>query len=463
MRPGFGAFGSGTIVNAGVNFAALGAAFWLDASNPASYTESGGTLTSLISLVSGTPLTTITGAPKLVIDPRDNRPAFYGSGADAVMGTDATMAAAATGTNRPFTCVAVFQVAATSGTGYLFTCNLSSGTHGWYLGQVSPGIRIAQAGPGGFISATSENAVAGLLIVTTRSPDGLTVYTSVNGAPETSVTVAAHGAMSPDRVGIFTTSGSSPGTRFNGHLRELAFFGSDLGATAAASMAASMLAKWRPAPVVQFVGDSITTAQLANNGGMVAMAMAAARADGLDFDPQGPIAQANGNLGAVYTPYRYSAASGDTCAQMQTRVSSNTTGLGLGGGSSGFYRRTRLVCLHAGTNGLSTPEYTSLLSEIGARLAQHGLPDWRIAVTTIPEITGSEAGVAAFNGALPAIWDAFETTYPGSLLRWDCYACAPSRSDGTHPNDAGYVAMTTANGPGVSLYPTLKPYLQSIQ
>ncbi len=462
MRPGFGSFGNGRIINAGVNFAALGAAFWLDASNPASYTESGGTLTSLISLVSGAPLTTIIGAPKLVTDPRDNRPAFYASGSDAVMGADATMAAAATGTNRAFTMVSVFQIAAASSTGYLFTCNLSSGTHGIYLGQVSPGIRVAQAGPGGFISATSENAVSGLLIVTTRSPDGLTVYTSVNGAPETSVTVASHGAMSPDRVGIFTTAGSTPGTRFTGHLREHAFFGSDVGATVAASMAASMLAKWRSAPVIMPVGDSITAATLVNNGGMQGLLGAAARADGLNYDFQGPTAQANGTGGSVWTPNRHSAASGDTCAQMLTRISSTTTGLGLGGGSSGFYRRTRIVLLLAGTNDRNLTDYGTLAEACCVRLLQHGHPTSALAVTTIPEIDGLEAEVAPFNAGLPALWDSLAAAYPGvQILRWNAYACAPNRPDGTHPNDAGYVSMVS--NPSYGLYPAIKPYLQSIQ
>ncbi len=435
-------------------------AFRLDASNPACYTQSGGTLTSLTSLVSGTPLTTVTGAPKFRTDPRTNQPAFFSDGTGAVRGADATMAAAATGTNRAFTVVSVVQVTACTSTGYWFCANNSTNTHGLYTGQVTPGFRLAQGGPGGFISATSEKCIAGRAILVQHSADGLTVKSRLYGFAESSVTVASHGLMTPDRVGIFETVGLTPGTRFPGWIFEQLFYGVDKTDGQIDSILSYLAAKWRPAPVAQFVGDSITTAQLANNGGMVALVVAAARADGLNIDPQGPIAQANGAGGAVYEPYRYSAASGDTCAQMQARIAANTTGLGVGGGSEGFYRRTRLVCLHAGTNDRSIPDYTALLGEIGARLATHG-PTWKIAVTTIPEITGSEASVASFNASLPAVWDAFEATYPGTLLRWDCYACAPSRSDGTHPNDAGYVSMVS--NPTNGLYQAIKPYLQSIQ
>lgn len=465
-RPG-ARFNRGRIATAGIPAPVLDTvdlSFRIRANDPATYTETAGTLTSLISSVSGTPLNaTITGAPKILIDPRTNRPAFSAAGVDAVRGSDATMQAAATGSNRAWTAAAVIEVTSVTSTGYWFACNLSSGTHGFYFGQVAPNIRVSQAGPGGFISAASEKVTAGLMVITQRSPDGLTVYTSVNGAAETSVTVASHGLMSPDRTGVFESVGATPGTRFHGYLFEQLFYGVDKGAVGTAAIANYLLYNYRPAPIFYAVGDSITTAQNANNGGMVALVVAAARAEGMNVDPQGPTLMPNGSGGAVFAPYKTSAASGNTCAQMLTRVQSTTQGLGLGGGSEGYYRRARLVLLHAGTNDLSTTDYTSLLTEIGARLEQHGNPNWRIAVTTIPQIAGSEAGVAAFNAALPAIWDTFEVTYPGTLLRWDAFACNPSRPDGTHPDDAGYVDMVTTYGAGVSLYPTIRTYLASLQ
>ncbi len=437
-------------------------AFRIDASNPATYAHTGGTLTSLTSTVSGTPLTTITAAPKFVTDPRDNKPAFSAAAVDGVRGSDATMQAAATGTNRAFTEVAVVEVTSVTSTGYWFSCNLSSGTDGLYFGQVNPNIRTSQGGAGGFISGFSEKIRAGKLVVTIRSPDGLTIYTSVNGGPETSVVVAAHGLKSPDRTGIFESVGSTPGGRFNGYLQEQLFYGVDKGAAATAEIAANLLAKWRPPPVIMPVGDSLTTATLVNNGGLIGLLAAAARADGLNFDFQGPTAMANGSGGAVWAPYKHSAASGNTCAQMQARVESNTTGLGLGGSSEGYYRNTRLVLLLAGTNDRNLTDYTTLLTAIGTRMAQHGLPNWRVAVTTIPEITGSEASVATFNAGLPAIWSAFEATFgAGTLLRWDAYACNGARSDGTHWTDAGYV--TVFNHPTLGLYQAVKPYLVAIQ
>ncbi len=440
-------------------------AFHIDASDAGTYAHSGGTLTSLTSDVSGTPLTTITGAPKFLTDPRDNKPAFSGSATDGVRGLDATMATAATGSNRAWTQVSVIVPTAATSTGYFFCCNLSSGTHGLYYGQVSPNVRAAQAGPGGFISAASETCLAGQSIIIQRTTDGLTVYTSVNGGPESSVTVASHGLMSPDRTGVFETVGLTPGTRYNGYVKELGFYGVDKGAAWAAATHAKLLAKWRPPPVVYAVGDSITTGQLATNGGFVVQLAVSARADGLNVDMQGPIAHANGAGGEVWAPYRDSAASGNTCAQMLTRVQSATQGLGVGGGSSGFYRRARLALLFAGTNDLSVLDYTSLLDEIYTRMVQHGQPSFRIAVTTITDISGSEAAVAVFNAALPSVWDTFEAAHPGILIRWNAFLACPYSAgdfvDTTHPNSAGYLKLT--NDPTNGLYQAIKPYLVSIQ
>lgn len=446
-------------------------AFWIDSSDARSYTASGTSLTSIKSLVTGTPLNTIVGVPQIITDPRDGTPSFNfpdnGAG-DYVMGADAAYLAATTGTDKAFCSVAVFESgdvaingaldsvanSAQAGNGQFYL----SSTGSWYFERDG-----APAGPARV--ATSEFLQAGCCVVVQHS-DGVSgvVKTSIQGAAETAAPAfASAGALSPNRVGIGVRAVATPAFPFYGMIKERIFFGVDKTPTQIAAIVNGLLAKWRAtrAPVLYFLGDSITTAQLATNGGMPALISQRLRALGAYADPQGPFA-----VGQPY-PYRHSAVSGNTCAQMTTRVNSTTDGLGLGGGSQGRYRRTDLGLLFAGTNDLSVPNYTTLLNAMHTKLMQ-SKPTARIAVTPITNVFGSTAAVVAFNAALIAVWDAFDAAHPATpLIRWNAFLAVPNDGSGTyyvdatHPNDAGYLRMV--DDPTYGLLQAVLPYLLSIQ
>lgn len=456
----FGPYGS-------INFAALGAAFWIDASNPASYTATGTALTSIKSLVSGTALSTITGAPQIATDPRDGKPAFVlSNSSDYIMGTDAPFIAAANGTNKPYLSIAVLEPQTLGGSNVYVSAALSSDANV----QVSSAFQVGgvasfRDGAGGFVSASSENAKSALQIIIQHSADGLTHKTQVNGGAETSVTTASAGAIACDRVGIGIAANSTPDFPWSGYLREYVFFGADQTPANIAAWTAALQRKWRAPPVIYAAGDSITVPAFAVNGGMYGLTVAAVRAAGGICDAQGPIAS------SVF-PYRMSANSGDTPAQILTRIQSTTTGLGLGGGSQGYYSRTSLLLLMAGANmhtdaPTTLADYSALLNGADTLLAQ-GNPTARIAVTTITNQFTNQTYVTAFNAGLPAIWSAYNAAHPTRpLLIWDAYNALPNDgtttyyADGTHPNDAGYVKLQT--DPVYGLTQAVLPYLMSIQ
>lgn len=452
------------------NFAALGAAFWIDASNSASYTASGANLTSINSLVSGTALSAVVGAPQIITDPRDGQPAFsfpVGAG-ECVMGADATYIAAVTGTDKPFCSILVFELGLPTLTACVDSVQNSGNTgNGQYFLSASGNWYLERdAAPSGAARiATSEKAQAGLCVVVQSSSDGLTVRTSINGAAETSaVAFLSAGALSPNRVGIGIHASSAQNFPWFGTIRERAYFGANKTFAEYSPWVASLMAKWigTTKPCVCFVGDSITTAQNATNGGMVTLLSQRMRTLGLYADPIGPLA-----VGQAF-PYRHSAVSGNTCAQMSTRVLDNALGLGQGGASAGHYRRAKLICLFAGTNDLSTANYTTLLNDVYTRMIQ-AQPAGRIAVTTITDISGSTAAVTAFNNSLTdvgtGVWDTFEAAHPGVLIRWDAFNAAPWNGtdyvDTTHPGDSGYVKLV--DNATYGLLQAVLPYLTSIQ
>lgn len=449
-------------------------AFWLDAQNPASYAPAynpaaGVNLTSLKSLVTGTALATIVGNPQILKDPRDGKPGFNfpNVAGDCVKGADASYIAAVTGTDKAFCSVIVYEPqdvtanaavdsvksSATSGNGQEFLISAS----GYYLERDG-----APTGPARL--ATSENVQAGCVVLVQHSSDGLNVKTSVNGEAETTAAFLTAGALSPNAVsvGIQIVGGGADIFPFYGFIKERIFFSADKTPTQIAAIVNAMKTKWRAtrAPQVYFAGDSITTAQLATNGGMPTLISQAIQAAGGLLDAAGPLA-----VGQPY-PYRHSAASGDTNSVINARISSNTLGLGLGGSSKGSYRRTKLTCLFAGTNGQNTADYSTMLTNIYARMLQ-AQASFKIAVTPITDIFGSSAAVIAYNAALVGIWDAFEAAHPGILIRWNAYLALPNDGSGTyyvdttHPNNAGYVKMV--NDPTYGLLQAIMPYIMSLQ
>lgn len=472
MRLGFGSFGSGSVLPSEVDFLAAGADFWLDASKAASYVASGADITAFKSLISGTSLSTKVGGAgtmTLITDPRDGQPAFaFPTGTGWMKGADATYIAAVNGTNKPFCSIAVVELALPSGN-YCIDSVQNSATSGngqfslasagaWYLERDG-----APTGPARL--ATSENSQAGLCVVVQSSSDGLTVRTSINGGAETSAAAfLTAGAISSNQVGIGAHVSSVENYGFYGVKRERAYFGANKTFAEYSPWVAALMRKWpgTTKPCVYFAGDSITTAQLATNGGMATLLSQRLRSLGAYVDPIGPL-----SVGQAF-PYCHSAVSGNTCAQINTRVLDNTLGLGQGGSSKGLYRRAKLICLFAGTNGQNVTDYTTLLNNVYARMIQ-AQASGRIAVTTITDISGSTAAVTTFNNALTAagtgVWDVFEAAHPGVLIRWDAFNAAPWNGtdyvDTTHPGNSGYVKLMDDATYG--LLQAVRPYLLSIQ
>jgi len=456
----------------GPDFTSLGAAWWLDASRPASYTTSGSDITAYTSLVSGTSISTKVGGAgtqTLITDPRDGQPAFaYPTGTGWMKGVDATYIAAVNGTNKPFCSIAVFELGLASGA-YCVDSVRDSGNTGngqFYLSSAGDWYFERDGAPSGPArTATSEKIMAGLCVVVQSSIDGLTIRTSINGSAESSAAAfLTAGAISANIVGVGVKTGSADTLGFFGVIRERAFFGANKTFAEYSPWVAALMAKWpgTTKPCVYFVGDSITTAQNATNGGMVTLLSQRMRALGAYADPIGPLA-----VGQAF-PYSHSASSGNTCLQMNTRILDATTGLGFGGGSKGLYRRAKLICLFAGTNDVSTADYTTLLNNIYTQAVQ-AQPGVRIAVTTITDINGSTAAVTTFNNSLTAagtgVWDTFEAAHPGVLIRWDAFNACPWNAgdfvDTTHPNNSGYLKLM--DNPTYGLLQAVQPYLMSIQ
>jgi lysophospholipase L1-like esterase len=454
-----------------VDFAAAGADFWLDASRPASYTATGTTLTSLASLISGTPLTTIVGAPQIITDPRDDRPSFNfpRNAADYVTGVDAQYIASATGTDRTFCAISVIEpgdvtfaaaIDSVRNTGNISGQEFLSSNGLWYYERDG-----APSGPARV--ATSSGVQAGCQVLLQYSEDGLTVKTSINGGAETTAAaMLTAGAIAPNVVGIGIQTGSTNTVPYYGMIKELARFGSPRTAPERASWVATLMRKHRAttAPQVYMLGDSITAAVTVGvtNGGMGALLAQRMRALGYYCDPQGPFAQ------ALAYPYRHSGVSGNTCAQMNTRVTSTTQGLGKGGASKSYYQRVRLCCLFAGTNDVVTDptaaNYATLLNNVYAQMLQ-AQPDFRISVTPVTDINGSTAAVNTYNAAKAAIHAAFEAAHPGVLIYWDAFQACPWNGtnyiDSTHQSDAGYAALV--DHPTFGLLQAVLPYLVSLQ
>ncbi len=454
MRLGFGSFGSGSVIvaPADVDFLAAGADFWLDARRAASYVASGADITEFKSLISGTSLSTKVGGAgtlQIITDPRDGQPAFaYPTGTGWIKGVDAPYIAAVNGTNKPFTSIAVFEIGlatgsycidsvrntANTGNGQFFVSSAGD----WYFERDG-----APSGPAKI--ATSEKVQAGLCVVTQRSSDGLTVKTRINlGAESTAAAFTTAGAIATNIVGIGVKTGSVEASGFFGTQRERVFFGSYRSDAECDLWQATLVRKHRlaTAPCGYFAGDSITAAVAVGvtNGGMQMLLMQRLRALGLYLDPIGPFSTGGGMF-----PISHSGVSGNTCAQINTRVLDYIQGLGQTGGSAfnggtptpsrGHYRRAKRAFLKAGTNDGSIPNYTTLLGNTYAQGVQ-AYAGFKIYVTT-----ALGPGLTAFNAGLPAVWDAHEATYPGTLIRWDAAGINPATSDGTHPTDAGYVSI----------------------
>ena len=451
--------------------------YWFNVSNPNSYTAVGSALNTVKNLISGVASTTKVGAPLLATDPRTSRLAVQLDGAGAwFFGNEAAVLAALGGLDQPFTIIIACSGSLATANFVMFGVGLSTvigsvkefglSTGKWYTQLLGN-----PAGPARAV--LTEPVTAGVSAVAMHSADSKTIKTRVNAGAESSGTVATAGALVPDRYGFGVRPASAPLFPFANYIYEIIICSVDKTNAQIAAMLDRTTRFWRALALgVQCVGDSITTAQNATNGGFPALLALAVAALGGVCDPDGPL-----QVGQPI-PTRHSASSGNTPVDMQTRAESAAQGLGtIGGGtgSSGYYSRVQLVCLFAGTNptGAGTDaqkalqtslDYKNLLYSIATRLAQRG-PDWAISVTTItPE--GTFDYPSLFNAYLPAIWAQFEIDFPGGhLLYWDAFTTLPFDPlyyfDITHPNDAGYVKL--CNTPCTGFFQAVLPWIMARQ
>lgn len=484
LTPGAGDIGVATAVQVFIGLTTLSTTvdveaqitYWVNFSIPASYVAVGTLLSAVKNLITGVASSAPTGNPQLFTDPRNSKPGMYLDGVSYFQPTDAAMLAIASGSDLPFTTIIVCSSALATATLVPFaTANNGSVGNGTVWGQTAGKFFSEKlgspSGPARLVQV--EPVTAGICALIFHSANSLTIKTGLNGGVESSGVIATVSppALTPNRVGLGVQPSSTPTFPFIGIIYEVIACGVDKTAPQIAAMIDRCVRFWRAkAPVVQFIGDSITTAQNATNGGMPALLPAAVAARGGCVDPDGPLAVGQPQ------PIRHSASSGNTPVDMNTRVISATQGLGLGGGSAGYYSRTILACIFAGTNftGSGTDaqkaaqtaiDYSTLLNSTATKLAQAG-SGWRIAVTPITA-EGASPYPALYNALLPPIWDAFDVANPSNkLIRWDAYnALGPYDPlyyfDVTHPNSAGYVKM--CNDPVYGLFQAIIPFILANQ
>lgn len=454
--------------------------FWANSSNPNSYTASGNQLNSIKNLISGVALNSKVGSPQLFTDPRTNRPSFYFDGASWFTGTEAAVLAAASGSNLPFTTILVVSGALATASlipyGTASTASIGNGTlFGQSAGKWFAEIFGNPSGPARV--ALTIPVTAGISVVVLHSANSLAIFGGANGGPETSAVVATVSppALAPNVIGFGVQPSSTPAFPFIGLIYEVINCGVNKTALQIAAMIDRCVNYWyAQAPVVQFIGDSLTTAQLATNGGMPALLPGAVTARGGVVTPDGPLSTGQPQ------PIRHSANSGDSPVDMRIRVESANQGLGtIGGGtgSAGYYSRTILACVMAGTNptGSGTDaqkaaqtaiDYAALLESIAVRLAQAG-SGWRIQVTTIPPQAGVSTYPQLYNALLPAVWNNFNSLHPSNpLIIWDAYAAMGSYNpayyvDSAHLNNAGYIKI--CNEPVTGMFQATVPFILANQ
>lgn len=439
--------------------------FSFDASDPDCTVVSGTNVTAAKSQLSGVSLGTLSGTPKLLTDPRNAAPALWLDGASGVTGSDSTAQNGVNGTDKAFTFHAVVTPDDPATNGVILGLGNPANIGNTWQGMVSANLaglekRGAPAGPArDWFSAQLQ---AGTHIIELHSSDGINVYGSVDGGPETLVTQVSPGAITTTNTSLGMVRVNSDLFPFPGYIHIAMLSAADQDATTRSNVR-SRLAKVPHPAQIYFLGDSITTAELTTGGGFRSELHNYCVANSLKISQQGPF-----TAGGVY-PLRHSGVSGNHCSQMNSRVNTASTGLGTGTP----FRDVKLVHLFAGTNGdvdapTTAANYSALLSNVFAK-ASSTVPTVRIAVTTITPISGTTYA-EDFNALLPAIWDAFDAAHPSNtLIRWDAhavfgtYAAAAALGyyvDSTHPNAAGYAAL--ANHPTYGLIQAVAPYLRSI-
>lgn len=445
-------------------------AWWLDFSNANSYTLANASkIAALKSLVTGTPDTTVVGTPQIATDPRNAQPGYYQDGASWVLGTDATALAAVNGLDKPFTAWFVFTPDDTQGTVNLlgFGDSTNSG-NGWEFVLSAGRYFFEKLGnPSG--PARDWNlgiAIAGTHVIRIRSLDGLTVFLQFDGGAEVSVTLTSPGAIATTQVGAGIMPVNPNKFPFAGFQHVQILSGQAINAAARDRITAGLLAQWKRPPQVYFVGDSITTGEIPNDGGFRGQMARWAIQQGLLVSQQGPFSN-----GGPY-PLRHSAQSGNTAVNMKSRIDTTSTGLG----ASAPFQQAVLLPLFCGTNptgpaSQSASDYQLLLMD-GAAKSYATQPSARWMVTPITPINGADAYVNAYNALLPAIWDAHDVAFPANpLIRWNAFQAFGGSwdygnsqgwyFDSTHPSSAGYAQLWSA--PGYGMQAACEAFLRSVQ
>lgn len=198
------------------------------ANDPTSYTRTGSALDSLINQRTGASYAAKISNPGWTADDAGSgKPGFTFDGASALGGTEAAMLSVLGGSEKAFACFIVQRSAsADPASNYTWlSAALSSSA-----GQQQTSFGLSNAGSGFFfffrINTTartwdSEASATGRQIVEYRSTDGLTVFCRKNGGTESSETLTAIGANSPDRIAFGCTYASTPTFFFTGTLFEV--------------------------------------------------------------------------------------------------------------------------------------------------------------------------------------------------------------------------------------------------
>ncbi len=199
------------------------------ANDTATYTRTGGALTSVINAATGATASTLIGTPGWTADDAGSgKPAFTFATNQGVGGTEAALVSVLSGGAKPFACFVVHRLAGLDTTGVYFGSALSShaGNHQTHFGQSTAGAgihyfyRISGAGNRIFLDTVLPTA-AGRQILETRSADGLSVFGRLNGGTEVSEVLTDLTGVAPNRWAIGCAYGSAPSLFLTGSIFEI--------------------------------------------------------------------------------------------------------------------------------------------------------------------------------------------------------------------------------------------------
>lgn len=434
--------------------------FAIDSSKTASYTASGSNLTSLVNLKSGAAMATIVGAPKVLTDPLTGFNYFDFDGASKVQGTEAAVLTARNGTNKPFTffCVHKRKNDQTLGGTWLGFGDGASTSNNWGALVISNEYFIRTSGSVALQDYFGyRTAGTGMQAVSIRSADGLTYSLSLNNKAELNVTHTTAGVVTSNRFAVGCIPQNTNDLMLNGRVYQEIYCSTSKSGAIRTQVFNRLATKWA-APQLVYYGDSLTQIDLnAPLGGWRYRVAQWCAANGVKVDNPGLILSGAGYPRDLWQD----GIGGYTVQDVAARLAAIL-------GPSLYETDAQLCFIWAGINNVGSGTAAAGLAALPALLnnaqaaIQANRPAARICLLNLIPCAGFEAGVAAWNAALPAIISTFNAAHPSNqILFVDANQAVGGPTlnpayyvgDGVHLNELGNEVLTN-NGilPAVGFY-----------